>query len=564
MAHIEIQENRLRITPDSPREVPRLVSAVRLVITNFIQRSDGSLLCEISALPKIFQQLPPPAHRWDEKALKLLEVSTEQHARRDAIRAKVAEALRSPREAVGIYPLLHRLDSHQVEVLAVLSVEELEGLGLFDEQGTGKTISCLCGFDFLKWRSQVDQLLVIAPKSMAQTWASTAAEWFPHYSISVVAGSTKNTSSDIAQARDMLVVTYEAAVKSISFICAWARRHNRRTMLVIDESFFVKNPNAERSRSVAEVRKECVKAVVACGTPAPNSPIDIVHQMDLADMGHTFADASVRTSGDPELISSALQERAVFLRRLKHQVLPGLPIKEFRRVLVPLSPKQNQLYRKVCDELAIEVRAIDDKAFERRYANFLAKRIALLQTCSHPAAVDPSYDEVPAKLRALDILLHDLIGERREKVVLWSFFTHSLDALAQRYSHYGLVRIDGTVTDVKARADAVKQFQNNANVRLFLGNPAAAGAGITLTAARHAVYESLSNQAAHYLQSLDRIHRRGQDRDVEYHILMCAGTLEPAEYERLLRKEERASELLGDPYYPRLTRDEFLRQLETL
>src|SRR6185295_12413361 len=92
----------------------------------------------------------------------------------------------------------------------------------------------------------------------------------------------------------------------------------------------------------------------------------------------------------------------------------------------------------------------------------------------------------------------------------WSHFRVSLDAIAQRYKRYGLVRIDGSISAIEARIEAVNRFQNDSATRVFLGNAAAAGAGITLTSAHHAVYESFSNQAAHYMQSIDRIHRRGQ------------------------------------------------------
>lgn len=56
----------------------------------------------------------------------------------------------------------------------------------------------------------------------------------------------------------------------------------------------------------------------------------------------------------------------------------------------------------------------------------------------------------------------------------------------------------------------------------------------------------MSNQAAHYLQSLDRIHRRGQQRPVEYIVLICENSIEEVEYQRLLRKEQSAQSLLGD------------------
>ena len=38
------------------------------------------------------------------------------------------------------------------------------------------------------------------------------------------------------------------------------------------------------------------------------------------------------------------------------------------------------------------------------------------------------------------------------------------------------------------------------------------------------------------MQSLDRIHRRGQDRTVEYVVLLCDGSIEEDEYERVLAK----------------------------
>ncbi len=94
---------------------------------------------------------------------------------------------------------------------------------------------------------------------------------------------------------------------------------------------------------------------------------------------------------------------------------------------------------------------------------------------------------------------------------------------------------------------------------VLVANPAAAGAGLTLHRARIAIYESLSNQAAHYLQSLDRIHRRGQTRDVEYLILLCDQTIEIQEYERLVVKETAAQSLLGDVVSAPMTRETFLR-----
>ncbi len=71
----------------------------------------------------------------------------------------------------------------------------------------------------------------------------------------------------------------------------------------------------------------------------------------------------------------------------------------------------------------------------------------------------------------------------------------------------------------------------------------------------------MSNQAAHYLQSLDRIHRRGQDREVEYIVLLCDGTIEVQEYDRLTAKERASQQLLRDRAPEPVTREAMLAEL---
>ena len=233
-------------------------------------------------------------------------------------------------------------------------------------------------------------------------------------------------------------------------------------------------------------------------------------------------------------------------------------MKRFQRVMIPMAEEQTRLYRATLDGLVTDVEAVDKTDFTKQRMSFLARRAALLQICSNPSGVSETYSETPAKLVALDSLIKQLVGREREKVVIWSFYTASVEAITQRYARYGVVRYDGSMSDVGARRDAVRRFQEDDETMVFVANPAAAGAGLTLHRARVAIYESLSNQAAHYLQSLDRIHRRGQERDVEYVVMLCDSTLEVSEYDRLVQKEQAAQDLLGDYIDVPITRETFL------
>jgi SNF2 family DNA or RNA helicase len=346
-------------------------------------------------------------------------------------------------------------------------------------------------------------------------------------------------------------------------LVAFARARDGRTVLTVDESFYVKNLDTRRTQAVRRLREWCGRTYVLCGTPAPNSAHDLVQQMDLVDFGGTFGGVEVPDARGAAniVVQRALADRGLYVRHLKRDVLPGLPGKSFESVLVPLQPRQLGLYEEAQRTLIRDLQDTDNASFQFQITSFLARRLALLQICSHPGALARGYTEIPAKLLALDAILEELIERRAEKVVVWSYFRYSLERIVGRYARYGAVRYDGSVSSVDERRDVVRRFQEDASTRLFVGNPAAAGAGLTLHRARIAVYESMSDQAAQYLQSLDRIHRRGQDRQVEYILLLADGTIEGHEYGRLLEKQGRAEALLGDRAEPPPTRERMLGEL---
>ena len=462
--------------------------------------------------------------------------------------------------ALAGYRGLAVLDAHQVIAVAVATQAEVLGLCLFDEQGLGKTVEALFAFDRLREAGLVGRAVVFAPKNMVLEWVHDLKRFFPgKYSAVAVVGDEAEKRRLLDRNADLYVTNFETATRLSPRL---REVLGRRGLLIVDESFFVKNRDSQRTAAVARVRAAAARCIVLCGTPAPNSAVDLVEQFNIADGGAAFAGVDV--PADPgaarEVVANVVTQRGVYLRRLKNQVLK-LPCRTFNRVQVELEPRQRELYDAAVSGLVSEVIATDDKTFQKKRATFAARRMALLQACSNPVALDPNYDAVPAKLLALDELLGELIDRRGEKVLVWSFFTRSLNAIAHRFAGYAPVRIDGTVTRAEERREAVRRFQDDDKTMLFIGNPAAAGAGLTLHRARHAVYESMSNQAAHYLQSLDRVHRRGQTRDVEYHVLLATETIEVREYERLLRKEVAAQELLGDEVEQPQTREGFLTEL---
>lgn len=442
---------------------------------------------------------------------------------------------------------LEILDPAQVIAVAAMTLPDILGLCQFDEQGSGKTVMSIASFDILKKAGTVDALIVVCPKSMVSEWPKDIRSFIGDKYTTVLAEGDKRQKYEAAlKDFDVLITNYEGVDVMLTSLIASAI--TRRYLLVVDESYYLKNSDSIRSENVGKLRAHCKRCFVLCGTPAPNSAHDLVNQFDLADLGYTFGGfrKSKTPAEDWNEILRLVNTRGLFIRRLKPDILQHVPNKNFHVIKVHLKGKQALMYDMARSELELELRTLSNETFKKRLATYFQRRAALLQICACPGALDPTLSETPVKYQVLDELLERLISQKR-KVIVWSFFKRSLDEIMERYRRFNPVRVDGSITSTASRKTAVKSFQEDPNTMLFLGNPAAAGAGITLHASYDAVYVSYSNQAAHYLQSLDRIHRRGQISDqVNYYLLVCSGTVEETEIIRLRGKEIRQHELLGD------------------
>lgn len=439
------------------------------------------------------------------------------------------------------------LDPAQEVAVSAMVTPDLLGLCLFDEQGIGKTVMTIAAFDVLRQREQCERLVIVSPVTMMAGWKEEIERFVPKkYKVVLLEGSPTQKRDIVLGPFDVLICNFESL--SSLLVPLKAAMGSKKTLLAVDESFNVKNDAAVRSVAVRELRRHSVRGFVMCGTPAPNSAVDVIHQFDIADDGYTFAGfvAPKDAEEQVEAISARIEERGAFVRRLKDEVLPFLPPKNFNVISVDMVGRQASLYDEARDRLELTLKSMDNATFKRSLATYFQQRATLLQICACPETVDPSFTDTSAKIKALDELVKRVVAKNGKKLVIWSFYVASLREIFKRYSSYSPVLLDGSSTATQ-RAQAVKRFQTDPETRLCIANPAAAGAGVTLHAASDAAYISFSNQAAHFLQSIDRIHRRGQTASsTDYHIIVCRGTIEETEIQRLRTKEVRQHELLGD------------------
>ncbi len=465
------------------------------------------------------------------------------------------------------------LDPAQCTAVNAMLEPGLLGFCLFDEQGTGKTFMGLGLIHHLFTTGRANQLLVLCPASMTGEWVGRLG------SVEALTPKIRGLVSLHESGQNILntcsrsvgiVTNYHQASANAQVLATWARRalsnvDEAKTLLIIDESFVVKNEDAQMSQAVMAIREHCSFGLVLCGTPAPNRPDDIVHQFNIADLGATLG--LYRPTDDLhrnlEEISARIDENGAFLRRLKKDVLTDLPAKSFVFHKLGMTQLHRAEYDKTKRSYRADLLGLGSGSLGSSFRSFLNRRMELIRLCAFPDTnLIPS--ELNSKFSALQGLLNKVCVQGGGKLIIWSSYVDSLDEIERLTRAMGLAigRIDGSVSP-QVRTDIVKSFQETSTPQVIVANPSAAGAGLTLHAASHAVYMSYPSQAAHFLQSIDRIHRRGQRaNETIFHFLVFEKTIEEKELTRLFRKESTQADLLGDVFSLPRTVSDFIAEID--
>lgn len=445
-------------------------------------------------------------------------------------------------------PVSLKLMAHQEEGIEFL---QRRGSGLLAfEQGLGKTLVAIEGFQRLWAAGGADRMLVICPNSLKRNWAAEIEKFAPDLAREIIEGPPNKRRARFAATESPVVITsYETARGEVTAIIALLSR--ARTVMVLDESHATKNRLSLTSTAAREFAPRCSHRWLLSGTPVTNSPADLHTQVGLVEpLSHPLGSAEAfqcdMESDLPAVRDGAVARAQKFvLRRTKEQCL-DLAEKIIADRRVELPPWQRKLYDEMRDQMVCEIRDMDGEAYRAFASTALAQLTRLCQLASNPELVLPAQEREPGKWVELAELVRDILDEPGRKVIVWSGFVKTIEKLIERFAHASAVAIYGG-TETAERQEIAQRFQTDPDCRVMIANPAAAGTGFTLTAANYTIYESLSWRYDYYAQSQDRNHRIGQDLPVTYVRLIAVDTIEEAIIDALERKANMARTLLGDP-----------------
>ncbi len=436
-------------------------------------------------------------------------------------------------------------------------INEITDLGfggvLADDMGLGKTLQIIA---FLLSQKK-SKSIVVVPTSVIYNWMDEFEKFAPSIRVGLVHGSKskrdkvlrdfkrglgikieeENLKEKSYEKYDVLLTTYgtlkndEKAYENLSF-----------DYCIIDEAQNIKNPAAQATLSVKNIKSRCNIALT--GTPIENNLMELWSIFDFVMPGYLFTKDRFRERFilDESNLSELKSLITPFiLRRLKEDVLSELPEKLEKKYLVEMKGKQKQLYSFYVK--AIKNQLNENKSSEksgRDKINLFAYLTKLREICLDPSLVVPDYIGGSSKLTVVKEIVKDA-SESGKKILLFSQFTSVLKKIEEDFKKEDIsyLYLDGG-TSAKDRVERVKNFNEDSNIKVFLISLKAGGVGLNLTSASVVIHFDPWWNPAVEDQATDRAHRFGQENKVEVIKLVAKDTIE----EKIVLMQEDKRELI--------------------
>jgi len=432
----------------------------------------------------------------------------------------------------------------------------------FMEMGTGKTKVTIDNCAYLYCKDKINSVVVIAPNSVYKNWVNEISTHSGVENNINVHKLDKKFTFEANQLNWYLfnveAISHSSGVKRVNDVI---KHVGKKAMMVIDESTTIKNRGAKRTKNIIALGKQCAYKRILTGSPITKSPLDLFSQcafldkkllgfdsyfafqsryaeMQEVDMGKTVLSL-------PKFFKN-LDELEVNLKsfsyRVKKDECLDLPEKIYQKRYIDLSVEQQKSYNDLKERAKT---IIEDETVS--YANKLTEIIKLHQITNGFVKSNEGTVVEYSNPKMKELL--NILEETDGKVIIWANYVHNIESiiteLKKRFGKQSVVAIYGAISTEK-RQQAVWDFQSDAAVRFFVGNPSTGGYGLTLTKAETVIYYSNSYNLEVRQQSEDRAHRIGQTENVLYVDLIARNTIDEMIINSLDKKVKISAKTLGE------------------
>ena len=463
---------------------------------------------------------------------------------------------------------------HQRKALDVS--QEKKEFGYFMEMGTGKSKVLIDELGMLFNRGEVNFALIIAPKGVYRNWVAKEipehlSDEVPHRVIRWVANPNKSQEKEMHSVQESFfgLTIFVMNVESFSTIKGkkageWlGGAFGSFGLIAIDESTTIKNHKAKRSKNLVKIAEKFKYKRILTGSPITRSPLDIYQQCEFLRPGLLGHESYYSFQGKYAVINRRSMGAHSFQQVVGYRNLDSLTSL--------LDLHSYRVLKKNCLDLP-------DKLYTARYITLTAEQMNMYVDLQRKAMILLDSGELvtaPAvitqMLRMQQVMsghlktdegdmvyfpsnrmkaVEEILEEHDGKAIIWSRFRYDIEqitkTLKEKFGVDAAASFYGDTTD-ETRQNIIVNFQNPDHpLRFFVGNPATAGYGLTLTQANLVVYYANDFNLDTRQQSEDRCHRIGQDNRVTYVDLISEGTLDEKIVKSLRSKINLSAKVLGE------------------
>jgi SNF2 family DNA or RNA helicase len=458
--------------------------------------------------------------------------------------------------------------AHQSKALEMSWNKEV--FAYFMEMGTGKSKVLIDNIAMLFNAGKINGALIIAPKGVYKNWFdSEIPNHMPDYIEKKVglwrtdpnAKDLKPLFSTGAELH-ILIMNVEAfsSKKGVDFAKKFLSCHN--TIIGIDESTTIKNPQAKRTRAIVELGTKSKYRRILTGSPVTKSPLDLFAQCYFLHpylLGHeSYYTFKVRYAVTKQINVSGrtiqivvgyrnLGELSEKLKPFSYRVLKDdcldLPKKTYTKRIIELTDEQKKVYKTMKQQA---IAFLNGKMITT--ATVITQMMRLHQiTCGHFKSDDGTIQTI--KNNRIDQLM-EVLEEMEGKAVIWAHYRYDIknivETVSKKYGENSVVTYYGD-TSTDDRQKAIKKIQDpKSPVRFIVGTPQTGGYGITLTGASTMIYYSNGYDLEKRQQSEARIDRIGQEKPMTYIDIIAEGTVDDKIVQSLRKKVNIATEIMGE------------------
>ena len=407
---------------------------------------------------------------------------------------------------------------HEYQNRAADFVVENPASFLMLEVGLGKTASTLTSIKKLLAMGDVHNVLVIAPKRVAENvWLDERDIWTPGMSMMVVTGSPADRLKAMMSKTRVKVIGRDNVTWLVdNFAKKWPF-----DMLVIDESQSFKDASSKRFKSLKKVAHLFDRVALLSATPCAEGLMGLWSQVFLADSGKrlgksftAFKQAYFQAdytgwSWEPipqaeEQIRNRIADMTISMQAKDYLQLPD---RIDNVVKVTMSSSEMDTYTRMERDYLLPI--ANGEAITAANAAVLWGKLHQLSGGSMYAEDKTPVHFSDVKIDALKDVIESANGA---PVLVFYGYRHEVDRIKKAIK--GAAEID------VAKWNAGKQ-------PVALAHAESCGAGLNLQhGGAIAVWYSIPASLGQYIQACGRLHRQGQKQTVVIHHLVTEGTID--------------------------------------